>query len=405
MENPMTKSRSKGLIFLCWLAYTGAYLGRLNYNANLIGIMAEFGVSKAEGGAVSSFFFFAYGAGQLFHGVLSSRYNPRLAISLALLGAAALNLAVPFAPFPWFKILWLLNGFVQAVLWSTLTRVLGRYLNDQALKVSVVAMGTSTAVGTALCYGGSALLARFADWRASFYLAAAALAAVAFIWFHFYEKLTAGAGVYDEKPRESRPSGGKRVPGLTLLIGVVLIFAVLNNLIKDGLTTWAPSVFKELFSMTESVSILLTIGLPLLSVFGSALCVALNRRLKDYVALIGVFYGTAFCAFLMMISLKFWWSMLICFSFSALMMTAVNNVVTSLMPLQMRSVVDCGKLAGTINAFCYIGSTISTYLLGAVADRSGWSAVFYLLLALLGAAMILCAAYLLFLKKRLTNRG
>ena len=68
------KNRSKKsyvlIIALCWLAYTVAYMGRLNFNAYIEPIRDCLGASKAELGLVSSFFFFSYGAGQLFHGIL-----------------------------------------------------------------------------------------------------------------------------------------------------------------------------------------------------------------------------------------------------------------------------------------------------------------------------------------------
>jgi sugar phosphate permease len=49
-------------------------------------------------------------------------------------------------------------------------------------------------------------------------------------------------------------------------------------------------------------------------------------------------------------------------------------------PLYMRDKINSGMLAGTLDGFCYVGSAISTYGLGAVADRYDWNGVFYLLL-------------------------
>ena len=38
-----------------------------------------------------------------------------------------------------------------------------------------------------------------------------------------------------------------------------------------------------------------------------------------------------------------------------------------------------GKVAGIMNGFCYLGSTISAYGLGSFADAFGWESVFTLL--------------------------
>ena len=77
MINSLSNKKSNFLIFLCWAAYTAAYVGRLNFNASIVAIISDLGVTKADAGLVSSFFFFAYGAGQLINGILSKKYNAK----------------------------------------------------------------------------------------------------------------------------------------------------------------------------------------------------------------------------------------------------------------------------------------------------------------------------------------
>ena len=62
--------RATSLIFLCWLAYAASYVGKLSYNANISQFESALGISHAEAGMVSTFFFFAYGAGQVVNGIL-----------------------------------------------------------------------------------------------------------------------------------------------------------------------------------------------------------------------------------------------------------------------------------------------------------------------------------------------
>ncbi len=62
-------------------------------------------------------------------------------------------------------------------------------------------------------------------------------------------------------------------------------------------------------------------------------------------------------------------------------MAGINNLVTAVIPLSLRKDVSAGLLAGLFDGFCYIGSAISTYGLGAVAENTGWTAVFYLFAA------------------------
>lgn len=392
---PMTKRQSNLLIFLCWLAYAMAYLGRLNYSANITRIMDSLSISKPEAGSIASFFFFAYGGGQLIHGVLNKYYNPRWIISSSLILSAVWNFIMPFcSSSAMMKLFWLSNGFTQAVLWSTLTRVLGLYLDDQVMKKSIIIMGTTTATGTVISYGISAAIP---DWRISFYLATVVLTLVGVIWFILYGYATRNAMCRVKDGSSHQKQQGGITSAILVLFGVILLFAVMNNLIKDGLTTWTPSVFKELFKMPSSLSILLTLGLPLLAILGSTVCVFTNRYIKDHVLLCGSFYAISSVSMGIMIlcmPLRKWWLTLICFAVCSLMMSAINNVITSLMPLQMRGTFEPGRISGLTNAFCYVGSTISTYALGALAESTGWNGVFYLLLGLSASALLICGIYL-----------
>ena len=63
------------LIFVCWLVYAFSYLGKVNYSANITQIMDFYGVTKAQAGAVPTFFFFSYGIGQVFNGLFCKKYN------------------------------------------------------------------------------------------------------------------------------------------------------------------------------------------------------------------------------------------------------------------------------------------------------------------------------------------
>ncbi|MBQ9782328.1 MAG: MFS transporter, partial [Clostridia bacterium] len=72
------------LIALCWLVYTCSYLGKLGYNANITQIESVFNVSHSTAGIVSTFFFFAYGIGQVVNGIFCKKYNLKIMVFIAL---------------------------------------------------------------------------------------------------------------------------------------------------------------------------------------------------------------------------------------------------------------------------------------------------------------------------------
>jgi len=49
-------------------------------------------------------------------------------------------------------------------------------------------------------------------------------------------------------------------------------------------------------------------------------------------------------------------------------------------PLFLRNKINSGMVAGILNGFCYVGSTISSYLLGVIVDHYGWNYLLYMLL-------------------------
>ena len=381
-------------IFLCWMAYTAAYPGRYSYNSNITPIMDAFGVTHGEAGLVTTCFFFAYGIGQVVNGLLCRRYPRRWIIPFSLACSAVLNIAVFLgAPFWTLKYLWLLNGGLQSILWPTLISVLSQSLPASSLKSSVLVMSTTVPIGTLLAYGLSSLLAVRGGFPFSFLTGALLMAGAAAAWLFLYRDAPAS--------ENAQPVQTSRTPGKGLLnravavtVLVLCLFAVANNLVKDGLTTWVPSILKERFGLPDSLSILLTLVLPVLGIFGAACNGLLERRLPSFIKLSGLWFllaAVSTAGVILLLDTSLWWAVLAVFGIISLSMHAVNNAITSMAPHYMREQLDSGLLAGVLNGCCYVGSTISSYGLGWVADHFGWNGVFLLLLAVTGIPVVTAA--------------
>ncbi len=383
-------------IFLCWLSYTCAYLGRYSYSSNITAVIDTFGVNHSEAGLVTTLFFFAYGIGQIVNGLLCKRYNKRIMIAVALIISAAANTAIFIGvPFYAFKYLWLLNGAAQSVLWSTLIYVLSKNLKTADLKKAVIIMSTTVPIGTFITYGFSSLMAINGGCKYSFLLGAVAMSAAAVVWFLSYKRVFRG---YDaEKDAVAVaviPKQCKTDFSLLLLIIVLGLLAVANNFVKDGMTTWVPSILKERFGLHESISILLTLTLPVLGLFGATCNTLLEKKIKSFTGLSFIWYSlTAVCIGLVILfgNNGIWQAVIVSFGLISLFMHGVNNLITSMAPLYMRDKINSGMLAGILNGCCYVGSTISSYGLGVVADRFGWNSIFFLLLFVCIFACIISA--------------
>lgn len=412
------KRKQQILIVIACLVYSFAYTGRYSYNANIAPIMAFYNVTRAEAGLTGTFFFFAYGAGQLIHAIFC-RFYPRKYIIPGVLGVSAiLNIAVFCGvPFGAIKYLWLLNGICQSVLWPTLVLVLSDTMDSVMMKRAVFAMSLTVVIGTVISYGGSAIFNLFDFFRGAFLLGAVLMVAIGIAWLIGYDTLTvenAGLAEAQAASSEATTAGGgsrKRAANGALigLFAVCGLFMAVDNFVKDGLNTWTPVILKERFGVGDSLSIVLTVALPFCGVFGAMLALRMNRKIKDFRALSGsllLLLSVCICGILLSMKLE---SMALTVAFLGVVSCfahGINSIMTSIMPFAMRDKVNPGFLAGLMNSAGYVGSTASAYGLGVIADRTDWNTVMYILLfASVGVTLLAWGTVLLgHLRKRRTGQ-
>ncbi len=411
-QTSKTRGRENLLLFLAWLLYSTSYLGKVNYAANITQIIDFYGVTKAEAGMASTFFFFAYGIGQVINGLFCKRYNIKWAIFGSMAVSTAANLIVALGTdFALIKWLWLINGITLSVLWPTLVRMLAEALPRRALGRSSVVMGTTVGVGTLVIYGLSAVYALFNSFQLAFYTAAVADAAVAVLWLVIYNKAVAMSKqerAADEHTMRTEPRdahhGHIDVVEHRLIyttVGFLCLFSVGINLIKDGLTTWVPSILKETYHYPDAISILLTLFLPISAIFANIFTLWMHKKVPDYIRHSGIVFGAMGVMIAGLVGcMQLSWAVILLIGMIAVnyLAAGLNNLNTSVYPMFMRDKVNSGLMAGLLNGFCYVGSTISAFGLGVVADNFGWTAVFWVLFGFCAIAMVAWAIYTIAVK-------
>ncbi len=408
-------SFSTWLIMLCWLVYTCSYIGKVNYAANINQIMDYYQVSHSEAGLVSTFLFFSYGVGQIVHGVFCKKYNLKWMIFISLMVSGIVNFIIAISDnFAMVKYLWLINGFFMAILWPSLIRLLSETLPKKDMARASVRMGTTVAVGTLVIYGISAIYVSFDMFKLAFYTAGILMPIVAIVWLCLISPLLKKVkeevkteDLTEEKQEKvgATSSENGKGKGLMTSICILALFAVMTNLIKDGLTTWVPSILKESYGFDDSLSIILTLLLPIVGVFGNVFAVKVHKKIPDFVShctSLFLFSGVLIGGIIGGLSLQQMLITLIGFAIVFFLISSSNSLITSVFPLFMKGKVNSGRIAGILNGFCYLGSTISSYGLGLVADYAGWTAVFWVLL---GCCALVCLVWLgYFLSRKLQFR-
>jgi len=382
-------------MFICWFSYVVIYLARFTYSANIGLIEADYNVSHASAGLVMTFFSIAYGSGQVVHGLFCRKYPKRYIISISLIIAAIMDLFIFFGvPFYMIKYLWFINALAQSLLWPTLMQIISENVSDKLMRKGILLMSTTTSVGTLVAYSISAALSEI-NYRITFLVGSIVIVGAAVLWFFLYEPAS-----YIKPQNDDKKENDKSKTGLSFAIlcpiGLLLIFSIITNFAKDGLQTWVPVILKSIKpELGDGFSILLTLVLPLFGIFGATVAVMLNKKIKKAIPLTMFFLSvTALFNFVVM---KFHSNLIItviAFGVLELLLHGSANVIVSIFPLSMRDKMSSGALTGVLNGSAYIGSATSSYLLGKIADMSGWTAVFATLLGAVSSALVLGIIYL-----------
>jgi len=265
-------------------------------------------------------------------------------------------------------------------LWSSIITVLGENLDGNHMNRALVIMSTTATVGTIFAYGSSAFFVWLGNYRIMFVFASVAMIAMGIVWLMIFKNNNRAQNETNNIPSKK----SEKVKFMSFLFVAMAIFAVVDNLIKDGLSTWVPAILTEEYGMKNEVSILSSIVLPVLGTVGGLMALALNKRFKNFVLLSSGLFAVSSVFILIIMSAGRYgaYLMILCFGMVVCMMHGINNIITSIAPLKMHKDSDPGKIAGILNGFCYLGSTLSSYGLGIIADKSGWQTVFLTLLIL-----------------------
>ena len=390
------------LILLCTAVYASAYVGRYSYTASMVAIMEQTGAAKDIAGTVTTFFYFTYGCGQLVNAFFCRRYKPRPVIAGILLVSLLSNAAAALLREPTLiRWVWLVNGAAQSALWCTVIELLSRKIPPEKKGRAIIAMSATVTIGTALAYSVAALFIALGWAYATFWFASGLLGTVAVLWILGTRRLSrmpdAGA------PAQSADKAAQPVSQRAILRGALVailtcgVLAIGNGFLRDTLVQWTPSLLYEHFGLSESASVIITLILPVISVCGTVIAVTLHKKISTYTSLIGVMYAVATAALFGLLGGYRWHiaaAVVLCGAMNACLMAGINNVITSMIPLERAE--GAGLFAGVMDAFCYVGNTLSGFLPGILLERYGYG----VLLTMLPVCALFFTLFAFFISRR-----
>ena len=383
---------------MCFLCYFAAYIGRLNLSASLTAVSRSMVISDTQAGLFQTVFALVYAVGQVVNGSLADRISTRRYISAGLFLSATCNMLFGLTDSFWLRIvLWGINGGSQSMLWTPIVKLLATWFRDESRERASFGLSMTIVIGHAAAWAIAGALSAAAQWQFAFYVPAGILALVGL----------AAVLLLRDVPEKKHPTKKKARHADTPVIplrwlfhttglSALLFCAVCNGFVRDGITTWAPTILAQKQSGLTIHSTLLSLLIPLLNLFGILLgkkgyrlfhggsrravgWLLLSSGALVILLLVSKEMGVAVCAVLM--------GLCCAANYGA------NPLLTTLIPMEYEQSGRVGLVAGLMDCFIYLGSALAGVATGALSDAAGWMGVYGLwgIFSFLGAALAFLA--------------
>lgn len=376
--------------------YLFFYNGRQNINLVMPLMKEYFASDLGTIGVVSSALFWCYAFGQLVSGRLGSYFGYKKLMTFGVAASAVLNVLISFqSNLVVIAILWGLNGFVQAMVWSNGVGVINKWWPKEkrgfASGLATAFSGVAQAV-TYLTVNWCLILNPEWSWRAGFRypIIPMVLILIAFLAFFKEKPEDVGLKAFEEADKTLDESAAAMEAEIAkkgffypykLLFSEpkVLIFCLISAIAgvgRYGLLTWVPTYFTEELGLTLKNDMFTYIVLPL----GQACAMFVFPFITDK-----VFKGKRE-PMLVLASIVACVG-LVCFPFfktqlPATIMLFVVGVFSMVTGVIWAIAGDMGGRAlsstvvGVLDWAVYMGAAIQASIFGFVKESFGWSAIF-----------------------------
>lgn len=379
----MQKKKLSPAVWLCALLsllYFTSYITRLNFSASIAEMVSVGVFTKNQGGVIGTALFFTYGFGQIISGVLSDKFDPGKIVAVGLVLTAVCNMLFAFSnSVAVMAVLWGVNGFAQALFWPPIVRILSYYFDDSGYAKGNLAVSYACHGATILIYLIVPFGIKVADWRFSFFFGALFAAAVLIVWCAGYWRLVAKMEKAAQRERKVSPSAPSPLFKTLAASGVLLILVAiaLQGYLKDGIQSWLPTFFTEVFEMDSSRAILMNMVVPVSSIIFVSLATVLFRKVFKNEVAESIFLFSITTALSLLVSVFYTKSPAVTLVLSALIIGCahgINTMLISFLPRRFERIGKAATVGGICNASVYVGSAASSYGIALIATNVGWFA-------------------------------
>lgn len=386
-------------VVLGFLVYFFSYAMRLDYAASLVAIVQDLNVSNTAASVAITGSFITYGVGQVLCGFVGDKISPVKMISCAMVGTIVVNIAVSLSSnILIMTILWCLNGFFQAMIWPPLTRFVSERVGAEKYADAITVVGLSAQIGTIFVYVFVPAVLALTVWRNVFRLISLFGIAIVIVWGLMTNREFAPNRCCSETQQDAEQNKMAERKGISIFAlifgaGLLPIFLViiLQGILRDGIQTWLPSLVSKQFHVKVSISILSTVVMPIFSMLSVVVANMVYHCFKNELKTAALFFSVAFISALpLAIGVHFPIAVTVVLaSLVSACMHGVNHMLIAIIPKHFTRYGLVSTFSGILNAFTYIGASVSSYGFAALADSLGWNSVLasWCIVAFLGAVI------------------
>ena len=389
------KKRFRRFSTLFMAAYMASYLTRLNFGAIIVELADSTGFSRSALSIALTAAFFTYGAGQLLSGWIGDRMQPKTVVLIGLLVTSVINLVIPFCTgITLIVVLWGMNGLAQAFMWPPLVRLNAYLFESDEYSRSSVRISWGSSGGTILLYLVSPLIITVLNWKFVFWIAGFIGLIMSFVWQVMCCRIEPEhdgkrASAASSGPAEKMPLGAPFV----LMLLMIMLAIICQGVLRDGVATWMPSLISDSYHLSNQISILTGVMMPIFGIGCMLLSALINRRLvKNPITLSSILFalGTVSALALYLFNGA---SPVVSVLFSALLNACAhgtNLMLIVMIPPVFKKRGNVSLMSGVLNSSTYIGSSISIYGIAYISEKAGWSSALLMWVLLAALGTVLC---------------
>jgi len=258
-----------------WITYFAYYLCRYNMPIAKTQMCETYSWDNEAFGIVLSALTIMYAVGQFVNGQLADRFGARLIASLGVLGSVVMNMAVfavvmladpdkvdPQKLLFWTATFWGINGFVQAMGWSPMVRIMTHWFPSSSRGKVMGWVGTCYQLGGAFAWGLAFFLTGYyvqkfnGDWRLVFLVPSVMFAAVGIYFYVSIRNQPEDVNLPPVDEKEEFKSTGVPTNQRTLLSNImttlknpylwlVAITFFMLDVNRYGFVNWLPAFLDE----------------------------------------------------------------------------------------------------------------------------------------------------------------